>query len=120
MRRNRPLLGTFVEPIHLRDPAGTPAVRFAGMLQNGAIATSSAAETLTRFGGEPVSALVRPHTRRPIVDGDAYSVIAGSCMVADALTRVLAQLRQPDAPVLTRFGAVGFITQPGEALRRMG
>jgi thiamine biosynthesis lipoprotein len=97
-------------PIHLRDPVDPPAVRFAGMLQNGAIATSSAAATLTRFGSGQVSALVRARTRRPIIDRDAFSVIAGSCIVADALTKVLAQLRQPDAPCFRRLGAVCFIT----------
>src|SRR5262245_47861875 len=85
-------------PIHLRDPVDPSAFHCAGMLQNGAIATSSAAATLTRFGAGQVSALVRARTRRPIIDCDAYSVIAGTCMVADALTKVLAQLRQPDAP----------------------
>src|SRR5215470_13325060 len=44
-------------PIHLRDPVDPPAVRFAGKLQNGAIATSSAAAILTRFGPGQVSAL---------------------------------------------------------------
>jgi FAD:protein FMN transferase len=97
-------------PIHLRNPVDPSAVRFAGMLQNGAIATSSAAATLTRFGSGRVSALVRARTRRPIIDRDAFSVIAGSCIVADALTKVLAQLRQPDAPCFRRLGAVGFIT----------
>jgi FAD:protein FMN transferase len=97
-------------PIHLRDPVDPSAIRFAGMLQNGAIATSSAATTLTRFGSGQVSALVRARTRQPIVDCDAYSAIAGSCMVADALTKVLAQSRQPDAPCFRRLGAVGFIT----------
>ena len=33
-------------------------------------------------------------------------------MVADALTKVLAQLRQPAAPGFRRLGAVGFITPP--------
>jgi thiamine biosynthesis lipoprotein len=99
-------------PIHLRDPVDPSAVRFAGMLQNGAIATSSAAATLTRFGAGQASALVRARTRRPIVDCDAYSVIAGSCMVADALTKVLAQSRQPGAPCFARLGAVAFITPP--------
>jgi FAD:protein FMN transferase len=99
-------------PIHLRDPVDPSAVRFAGMLQDGAIATSSAATTLTRFGSGQVSALVRARTRQPIIDREAFSVIAGSCMVADALTKVLAQLRQTDAACFRRLGAVGFITPP--------
>jgi thiamine biosynthesis lipoprotein len=88
------------------------------MLQNGAIATSSASATLTRFGDGQVSALVRAHARQPILDCDAYSVIAGSCMVADALTKVLAQSRQPGAPCFARLGAVGFITPPLAAPQR--
>jgi thiamine biosynthesis lipoprotein ApbE len=59
-----------------------------------------------------VSALVRARTRQPIIDREAFSVIAGSCMVADALTKVLAQLRQTDAACFRRLGAVGFITPP--------
>jgi thiamine biosynthesis lipoprotein len=87
-------------PIHLRDPADPSTVHFAGLLQHGTIATASPAATLTRFGADPVTALVRPRTRQPVVTCDACSVIAGSCVVADALTRVLAQLRRPDAPLL--------------------
>ncbi len=93
-------------PIHLRDPVDPSAVRFAGML------TSSAAATLTRVGAGLVSALVRAPARQPIIDCDAYSVIAGSCTVADALTKVLAQSRQPGAPCFARLGAIGFITPP--------
>ncbi|WP_159732805.1 hypothetical protein [Methylosinus sp. Ce-a6] len=57
-----------------------------------------------------MSALVSSKTRAPIVEPDAYSVIAPSCMIADALTKVLAQTKQTDSTYLRRFGATGLIT----------
>jgi FAD:protein FMN transferase len=104
--------GQTAHPIHIRDPLDPAVLRHAGSLRNGAIATSSAAETLTIVRNRKVSALVSATTREPLTDCNAYSVIAATCVVADALTKVLAQVKRTDAPCLARLGATGLITRP--------
>jgi len=109
------VLGEDAVPIHIRDPLDRAALRPAGSLSNGAIATSSAAETFKVVDGATVSALVCAGTRAPLIDCNAYSVIAPTCTVADALTKVLAQVKRTDVPCLQRFGAIGLITAPAGA-----
>jgi thiamine biosynthesis lipoprotein len=103
------------QPVHIRNPLDPAILRPAGLLSNGAIATSSAAETLRIVRGTKVSALVCAGTREPLIDHNAYSVVAPTCTVADALTKVLAQARQTDIPCFQRFGATGLITIPAGA-----
>lgn len=102
--------------VHVRDPLDRTITRPAGLLRNGAIATSSGAETLKVVHGAPVSALVDVNTREPITDCDAYSVIAPTCCVADALTKVLAQVKRADIPCFERLGATGFVTGPADRM----
>jgi FAD:protein FMN transferase len=99
-------------PVHVRDPLDPQRIRQAGWLSNGSIATSSAAETLKVTRGAEVSALVCAATREPLIDRNAYSVVAPTCIVADALTKVLAQTKRTDIPCFQRLGATGFVTIP--------
>jgi thiamine biosynthesis lipoprotein len=102
-------------PVHVRDPLDPALLRPAGFLSNGAIATSSAAETLKVVRGTKVSALVCAETRAPLIECNAYSVVAPTCIVADALTKVLAQVKRTDAPCFQRLGATGIIAVPAGA-----
>jgi thiamine biosynthesis lipoprotein len=109
--------GQMAHPIHIRDPLDPSVLRYVGSLRNGAIATSSAAETLGVVRNRKVSALVSATTREPLIDCNAYSVIAPTCVVADALTKVLAQVKRTDTPCFARLGATGLITIPAGANR---
>jgi FAD:protein FMN transferase len=109
------VFGQEAHPIHIRDPLDPRVIRQAGWLSNGAIATSSAAETLKVTRRTEVSALVSTATREPIIDCNAYSVIAATCIVADALTKVLAQVKKTDVLWFQRLGATGLITIPDSA-----
>jgi FAD:protein FMN transferase len=102
-------------PVYVRDPLDPAILRPAGLLSNGAIATSSAAETLKIVRGTKVSALVCAETREPLVDVNAYSVVAPTCTVADALTKVVAQAGRTDIPSFQRLGATAVITIPAGA-----
>ena len=44
------------------------------------------------------------------VDRNAYSVVAPTCLLADALTKVLVQVGDVHADYFGRFGASAFIT----------
>jgi thiamine biosynthesis lipoprotein len=96
------MIGAEPRPIHVRDPADARRYHFAGRLANGAIATSTAA----------AGALLCARDRTPLRSASAYSVLAPVCVAADALTKVVAQTGQPDAPALARFGATALITAP--------
>lgn len=113
------VIGPEARPIYLRDPVDPARIAFAGFLQNGAIATTSAAATLKTFRGCEVSALVSK-TRTPVTDRANYSVIAGTCLVADALTKVLAQVKRADSADFSRFGAKAFVAAQCDAELQVG
>lgn len=104
------VIGGQERTIYLRDPVDPRQISMAGTLCNGAIATSSAAATLKTWRGRSISALVAKD-RKPLTDCASYSVIAKTCVVADALTKVLAQTRQTDSPYLERFSAKAVIIE---------
>jgi thiamine biosynthesis lipoprotein len=101
------VMGEIDQPIHVHIP--NRGLLPAGYLRNGAIATSSSVATVSRSGAQrsPGSAM----------DGRAYSVVAPSCIVADALTKILVQTGEPQHPCFGRFGATAFIS--GDDLRSM-
>lgn len=94
------VMGEIDHPIHVQVPGW--GLLQTGFLRNGAIATSSSIATVGRSGAlEPLDATP---------DRRAYSVIAPSCIVADALTKILVQSSEPQHPCFARFGATAFIS----------
>ncbi|MGC1860971.1 MAG: FAD:protein FMN transferase [Methylocystis sp.] len=111
------VIGDEARLIYIRHPTSPKLLSPAGSLQNGAIATSGAAATRRSVRGCEVSALVASKTRKPVIDGAAYSVVAPTCVVADALTKVLVQVKRTDAACFATFGAVALVTPPRDELR---
>lgn len=110
------VMGGTAQPVYIRDPGGAGPARFAGLLRNGAVATSCAAASAGTWRGRRVSGLVRSRDRTPIVDPNAYSVVAPRCVLADALTKVVVQTGVAAArPYLARFGATALATFPRAA-----
>lgn len=108
-------MGDHAQPVHIRDPGDPTRAIFAGLLRNGAIATSCAAATRRTIRGVGASALVGSRDRAPILDTNAYSVLAPRCVVADTLTKVVAQTGRTAAPYLERFGATALVIPPRAA-----
>jgi thiamine biosynthesis lipoprotein len=104
------VIGETARPIHVRCPTDDPCLVPAGLLQNGAVATSSAMATVAkgraRFAGQ--SASMRSGTS--CTDRKACSVVAPTCLLADALTKVLVQVGDTHADYFEHFGACAFIT----------
>ncbi len=94
------VMGDAAQPVHVRDPADPHLLHLAGFLANGAIATSG------------TDTAIDIATRQPVGDGRTWSVIAPRCIVADALTKVVAQTGRTQAPWLTRFGATAWAPPP--------
>lgn len=99
------VFGTAEEGIYLRDPGQPQQLRFAGKLRDGACATSATYFSRHMQHDREVSALVHPHTRQPLNSRRSYSIIAPSCVIADALTKVLALSADPALPCFARYAA---------------
>ena len=104
------VIGETARPIHVRCPTEYPCLVPAGLLQNGAVATSNSMATVakggTKFAGP--SGSMRSGARG--LDRKAYSVVAPTCLLADALTKVLVQVGDIHADYFGYFSASAFIT----------
>jgi thiamine biosynthesis lipoprotein len=103
------VMGQTPRPIHVRCPIDDPCLVPAGLLQNGAMATSSAMTTVVK-GGPKLAGRSGSMRGASGLDRKAYSVVAPTCLLADALTKVLVQVGDIDADYFGRFGASAFIT----------
>ncbi len=103
------VIGPTSQTVHIRCPDTNGRVVRAGLLRNAAIATSAALATIAKGGAVgSAPAAEAPHC--------AYSVVAPTCLVADALTKVLVQIGDPLAPCFAAFGATVFVTR-GDAVK---
>ncbi|HTO62619.1 MAG TPA: FAD:protein FMN transferase [Bradyrhizobium sp.] len=103
------VIGDEARTIHIRCPGREARAVQAGLLRNAAIATSGAAATIVKQRGRPAS----PGSH------DAYSVVAPTCLLADALTKVLVQTQDAHAGYFARFGAIAFVTSADVAEHRV-
>ena len=99
------VLGNIAEEIYIRNPLQPKILHHVGDLADGAIATSAAYFSKTKFGSESVNALVNPETRHAISSEHSFSVIAPRAYLADALTKVVAISQNPQHHCLKLFSA---------------
>jgi FAD:protein FMN transferase len=78
------------EPIHVRSPEDPSVLVRLGVLVDGAIATSADYFSERESSGQRTGALVDPRRAACVTWGCSVSVIASTCMLADALTKVVA------------------------------
>jgi len=101
------VMGGTAQPVYIRCPGANGHVVQAGLLRNAAIATSSAAAT-QRKGN--VQRLGSPASATSPAEESAYSVVAPTCLLADALTKVLLQVGNSGTCYFAKFGATAFVT----------
>ncbi|QHJ01017.1 FAD:protein FMN transferase [Xylophilus rhododendri] len=102
------VLGPVPRPLHVRDPRAPARLRFAGLLCDGAAATS--ARYFSEMPGRPDRcALVDPFTRCAVADRRSFTVLAPLCAVADGLAKALAVAGALGPSCLQRFGAQGLV-----------
>ena len=95
------VMGPEPQPIYVRE---RHALRPAGLLANGAIATSGR------------GAVIGMRDRAPLGGSGSWSVVAPQCVIADALTKAVAQTGDANVPWLARFAAVALAApQPAAA-----
>lgn len=99
------VFGDAEENIYLRHPQAPEQLHFAGQLREGACATSATYYSRRQHQGREVSALVNPLTGQALNSRRSYTVIAPQCVVADALTKVLALSGNANLPCFARYDA---------------
>ncbi|WP_298376574.1 FAD:protein FMN transferase [uncultured Bradyrhizobium sp.] len=97
------VIGETAQPVYIRCPGEDRQIVQAGLLRNAAIATSAAVLTVCKGAAEGTLRSIQP-------PDSAYSVIAPTCLLADALTKVLVQIGRADVGYFARFGVQAFIT----------
>jgi FAD:protein FMN transferase len=101
--------GAVPRRIHLRDPANPGALIPFADIVSGALATSAAYFSRSLWRGRTISPVIDGLRRRPTATLSSASVAAPTCMLADALTK-LVLLRGPRAQgLIRRLGGRPFI-----------
>ncbi len=88
--------------IGVRDPCDSSRLLAVVTLHNAALASSARA--------------IDPRTRRLVETVAGASVRAPSCMIADALTKVVGVMGEAALPVLHRYGASATLFRNGRAV----
>jgi thiamine biosynthesis lipoprotein len=99
------IFGDRGEPLLLRDPVHPGRILQAGEIQIGAAATSAGYFRRRRKNSATVIPLVDGRNRSMLNRCDSITVLASTCMWADALTKVLAVDLQRGAAMLGHFNA---------------
>ena len=99
------VFGSAWQLVHLRHPTQPARTAGAVRLRERAIATSGIYFARTKKRGRCVSPILDGRTSRAASDLISVTVAAASCMIADALTKVVFALRERAAPLLTRYSA---------------
>lgn len=103
------VIGPEPMPVWLRDPQQPQHMARQLHLQNQALATSATYFSARQRDGQALSALVHGVSGAAIVSRHSYSVLAPSCLWADALTKVVAASGDAQHPCLAQFRAEAFI-----------
>jgi FAD:protein FMN transferase len=108
------VFGPLPEMIHIRDPRDP--IRAMGVVEvaNAALATSSGRFDPMAAGTPTASAVIDPHTAAPVTGLLGATVRAPTCMLADALTKVVMATGEAAAPLLASCGASAlFVSEHG-------
>ncbi len=102
------VIGTEAHPIYIKDFSNPEKIHYLGDLTEGAVATSASYYS-REIGNSKHSAIVIPGAGKSVVDEKSFSVIAPSCMAADALTKPLAIHKDTRASYFGKYQAIGLI-----------
>lgn len=106
------IFGERAQIVQVRHPAKPTLMLPIVELTQGAAATSAGYYTQRRYQGRMVTPLINPHTR---VAGDSQrsvTILAGECMTADALTKVVHADPARAVAMLAQFDAQALMLEP--------
>ncbi|HKW54675.1 MAG TPA: FAD:protein FMN transferase [Stellaceae bacterium] len=91
--------------VHIRDPRDPLATIYLSMIANEALATSGGRIDPLRASGAAASAVIEPRRRQPVFAIAGATVRASTCVVADALTKIVMIMGEGSAALLAQYGA---------------
>jgi thiamine biosynthesis lipoprotein len=97
--------GARAQAIDIRDPGRPDRTMCRIGLRNAALASSAGRYDPAHAAAPSSTAVIDPATGMPAVDVVGATVCAPSCIIADALTKVVMNAGEAAAPVLERYGA---------------
>lgn len=109
------VFGNVSVPLRVRAPWDLSETLSCSVVQNRAAATSAgywrSTELASPSGPPPADARCLRHgvTAQPVTLGQSWTVLAATCMAADALTKVVAATGNTHHPVLAHCGAQAWI-----------
>jgi len=103
------------EPVHIRHPANAGQVLGSAAIANAALASSGRTFDLLQLSAAGDCAVFDPVTQRPVRGIIGATVRAPSCMVADALTKVVMIVGEGAESLLRRYRASAlFVLESGD------
>ena len=108
--------GPAPQTIHLRDPRDPSLVLGAVAIRDEALASSGGRFDPLGSAEVAVPAVIDPRTRTPAQAVCGASVRAPTCMLADALTKVVMIAGEAAGPLLDHFAAAALIVRPDGAI----
>lgn len=96
-------------PVAIRHPMSPNEIALQTHLRDEALATSGTYFSRKRIDGRKCSALLNGSDSQPITSSYSASVRAPTCMLADALTKLVMASADPRHPLLAQFGVAAFI-----------
>jgi thiamine biosynthesis lipoprotein len=109
------IVGQDSERVAIRTAAPSRHVLPMLEIRRGALATSCGANSSRFHAGERVSCHVSGLTRKALDADTTVSVVAGRCVIADALTKIVLADESAALPLLQRFRAVAHVHHPAAA-----
>jgi FAD:protein FMN transferase len=106
------VFGNRSEPVHVRTGGPQRVVLPLVEITDAAVATSAYGGQRRRVDGRWATPLIDPFNRLPRMSTRTVSVVASTCMVADALTKVVALHGAGAADVLRSYGASAMLLSP--------
>lgn len=103
------VLGAVPFIISVRDPTTITGTARQQSISETAMATSASYFSKRLYRGQSVSALIDGRSGNAVADTRSVSVIAPSCLFADALTKIIIASGDAEHPLLDRFDAQAFI-----------
>ena len=108
-------VGNVAQSIYVRRPDAPWLVDPLAQVRAAAVATSG-----PRAAGDAGGPVIIPATGEALALDSSISVLAADCVIADALTKVVALLGPTAAGVLARFGAEACVTTAGGLRHQVG